>query len=166
MSILCGRADSQVLLRRRPWRSHSCSSLRNRRSLSPTAENCGFYAVAVHQGRCLPVATPRLLPMVLAIIKTSQLLFVTVVSAPVMQVVQGFSPVVAPRLTHMVLTVQQTMGGSPVAWTRWSMPLLCRSFTRLLFATTSRRHSCRDAEAVSHGPAYFADHCVSPAAIH
>ena len=41
---------------------------------------------------------------------------------------------------------------------------LCRSFTRLLCATTSRRHSCRDAEAVSQGPAYFADHSDSPAA--
>ena len=29
-----GRADSQVLPWRRPWRSHSCSSLRNRHSLS------------------------------------------------------------------------------------------------------------------------------------
>ena len=29
MSPLCGRADSQVLPWRRPWRPHSCSSLRN-----------------------------------------------------------------------------------------------------------------------------------------
>ena len=73
---LDGRYEPEGLLRgevldvpvvwRRPWRCHGSSSLRNRRSLSPTAENCGFSAVAVHQGRCLPVATPRLTPTVLA----------------------------------------------------------------------------------------------------
>ena len=87
MSLLCGRADSQVLLWRRPWRSHSCSLLRIRRLLLLTAENCGFSADAVHLGRCLPVATQSLIPMVLVTIETLHLLFDMVVNAAIMQVV-------------------------------------------------------------------------------
>ena len=87
MSLLCGRSDSQVLLWRRPLRSHSCSSLRICPLLLPTAENCGFSAVAVHSGRCLPVATPRLIPMVLATVETPRLPFDMVVNAPILQTV-------------------------------------------------------------------------------
>ena len=78
---------SGAAVEKRPWRSHSCSSLRICRLLFPTAENCGFSAVAVHSGRCLPVATPRLIPMVLATIETPRLPFDMVVNAPIMQVV-------------------------------------------------------------------------------
>ena len=96
-SMSAGRADSQVLPWRRSWRSHSCSSLRNRRSW---CSDC-----AVHHGRCLLVVMPRLISMVLATIENPQLLFDTVVNAHNMQVVQVFISVVAPRLTPMVLTV-------------------------------------------------------------
>ena len=218
-----GRADSQVLPLRRPWRSHSCS------------------AVAVHQGRSLPVVTTSLFLMVLATMETPHLRLDTVVNAPILQVVQVFIFVVALRLTPVVQTVQQTIETpqlqfvarwlmsllrtfmcrktaeipqlqliykglyipvvaqwlSPMVQTvlrtnqiphyqgvqvvdipvvtqrlihmvsltreipqlrvdMWSMPLKCRSSTRPLCATTSRRHPCRDAEAVSHGPVYFA----------
>ena len=49
--------------------------------------HCGFSAVAVHSGRRLPVATPRLVTMVLATKESPQLLFDLVVNAPIMQVV-------------------------------------------------------------------------------
>ena len=61
-----------------------------------TAENCGFSAVAVHQGRRqFPVVLQRPIPIVLATIETAQLRVDTVVDAPI-QVVQIF-PVVAQR---------------------------------------------------------------------
>ena len=54
------------------------------------AENCGNSAVAVHQGRCFPVVTPRLIPMVLLTTEIPQWLFDTVVNALILQVVQIF----------------------------------------------------------------------------
>ena len=61
-------------------------------------------------------------------------------------------PVVTQRLIHIVfLTI-------PIPRLRvdiWSMPLLGRSVTRPLCATTSRRHPCRDAVSVSREGGLF-----------
>ena len=52
MSLLCGRADSQLLPWRRPWRSHSGSSLRNRRcSSSRSLSSCRDAEACLH-GPC------------------------------------------------------------------------------------------------------------------
>ena len=83
----------------------------------------------------IPFVTQRLIPMVMVILEISQLLVDKVVDAPIMQVV----PVAR---VSQVLVVKITVVIPQLRWTR--------SFTCPLCA--SRRHPCRDAEAVSHGP--------------
>ena len=61
--------------------------------------------------------------MVLASMEIPQLLFDTVVNAHIMPVVQVFIPVVALRLTPMVLTAQQTIVAPQLLYMLWSMSL-------------------------------------------
>ena len=77
--------------------------------------------------------------MVLATIETPQLLLDTVANATKKQVVQVFISVVAPRLTPMVLTVQQTIQ-LPSCLDKVVDAPICRG--------AGRRHSCRDTEAI------------------
>ena len=83
-----------------------------------TADNCGFSAVAVHQSRCLSGRDTVAHPHGPCDHRDCQLLLDTVVNAPVMHFVQVHIPVVAPRLVHMVLTVQQTIATPQQPWTR------------------------------------------------
>ena len=62
MSPLCGGADSQVLLRRRPRRSHSCSS-DSFYNPSYLAVTCSVFAFGVHDSRLFWVMTSGNVPV-------------------------------------------------------------------------------------------------------
>ena len=80
----------------------------------------------------IPFVPQKLIPMVLAPIETHQLLFDMVVNAQNVQVVQVFILVVAPRLTPMVLTVEQTT----------VFPSCCTFFGRCPCSSTECGYSC------------------------
>ena len=127
-----GRAVSQVPLWRRHSCFHNCSSLRNCRPCFRLRKTAGFPQLQFIKVVHIPVVVQRPIPMVLVTIASPQLQF-------------------------------DKVSSSLLCWLRSSTSAGCGGDSRdpsvaSCSSPSCHRHPCRDAEAVSFGPAPVAVH--------